>query len=62
MIDFEAWSRRDPIELVDGVELTVASEQEQAQAAARIEALEEGGLKTSGAPPSGLPGVGVRAN
>ncbi len=45
MIDFAAWLRREPIELADGTQLVAASAEEQAAAAARIEALPEGPLK-----------------
>ena len=49
VIDFEAWLRRDPIDLTDGTQLVAATAQEQAEAAARIAALEEGALKAQGA-------------
>ncbi len=45
MIDFAAWLRREPIELADGSRLVAASAEEQAAAAARIDALPEGPLK-----------------
>lgn len=48
-IDFEAWLRGDPIQLTDGTQLVAASGEEQAEAAARIAALKEGGLQAQGA-------------
>nr|WP_146819629.1 restriction endonuclease fold toxin-2 domain-containing protein [Actinotalea fermentans] len=50
VIDFQAWLRREPIDLTDGTQLVAATAEEQAAAAARIADLPEGPLQTSGPP------------
>ncbi len=49
-IDLQTWLRRDPIDLTDGTQLLPATAEQQAAAAAQIDALPEGPILARGEP------------